>query len=150
MVLKPLGASSKRRLTQVRHRFISKALSLSYNSPIEMGSAAFQYMYDTAGNTYLDCANNIFHVGHCHPIVIRAAQRQQAKLNTNTRYLYDQLNSYAENLLSKFDARLSKVFFVNSGSAATDLALRLSRNYTGTNRTLVMDHGYHGQYRCSN
>lgn len=129
---------------QSRNRFLSKALSLSYTSPIKMKSAAFQYMYEANGKTYLDCANNIFHVGHSHPRVIEAAQRQFARLNTNTRYLYDELNGYAENLLSKFDARLSKVFFVNSGSAATDLALRLSRNFTGTNRTLVMDHGYHG------
>ncbi len=129
---------------QSRNRFLSKVLSLSYTSPIKMKSAAFQYMYETNGKTYLDCANNIFHVGHAHPRVVEAAQRQFAKLNTNTRYLYDELLSYAENLLNKFDSRLNKVFFVNSGSAATDLALRLSRNFTGTNRTMVMEHGYHG------
>ncbi|MEQ9425788.1 MAG: aminotransferase class III-fold pyridoxal phosphate-dependent enzyme [Cyclobacteriaceae bacterium] len=127
-----------------RNLFLSKALSLSYSSPIKMNAAAFQYMYDSAGKAYLDCANNIFHVGHGHPRVVEAAQRQMAKLNTNTRYLYEALNQYAENLLSRFDARLNKVFFVNSGSAATDLALRLARNYTGTNKTLAMDYGYHG------
>jgi len=131
-------------LVKSRHLLLSKAMSLSYSSPIRMTKAAFQYMYDASGRTYLDCANNIFHVGHGHPRVIEAAQRQMAQLNTNTRYLYDQLNSYAENLLSKFDSRLNKIFFVNSGSAASDLALRLSRNYTGVRRTMVMDHGYHG------
>ena len=131
-------------LVKSRHLHLSKAMSLSYSSPIRMTKAAFQYMYDASGKTYLDCANNIFHVGHGHPRVIEAAQRQMAQLNTNTRYLYDQLNSYAENLLSKFDSRLNKIFFVNSGSAASDLALRLSRNYTGVRRTMVMDHGYHG------
>ena len=129
---------------RIRNSHLSKALSLSYSSPIKMHSAAFQYMYAADGTTYLDCANNIFHVGHGHPKIVHAAQRQLAKLNTNTRYLYDELNNYAEKLLSKFDKRLNKVFFVNSGSAATDLALRLSRNFTGTNRTMVMDHGYHG------
>ncbi len=129
---------------QSRNRYISKALSLSYTSPIKMSAAAFQYMYEVNGKTYLDCANNIFHVGHAHPRVIAAAQKQFAKLNTNTRYLYDELNNYAENLLAKFDSRLNKIFFVNSGSAATDLALRLARNYTRSSRTMVMDHGYHG------
>ena len=129
---------------ETRNRYISKVLSLSYSPPIEMTATAFQYMYDTTGKTYLDCANNIFHVGHSHPKIIEAAQRQIARLNTNTRYLYNELNDYAKNLLSKFDLRLNKIFFVNSGSAATDLALRLSRNFTGTNRTMVMDHGYHG------
>jgi 4-aminobutyrate aminotransferase-like enzyme len=67
-----------------------------------------------------------------------------AKLNTNTRYLYDSLNEYAEKLLSKFPGSLDKVFFVNSGSAATDLALRMAEVHTGSKRTMVMEHGYHG------
>ena len=127
-----------------RHQFISKALSLSYSAPIRMQRAAFQYMYDDKGRSYLDCVNNIFHVGHAHPRIVESSQRQTARLNTNTRYLYDELNTYAEHLLSTFSAPLNKVFFVNSGSAATDLALRLSRNYTGSYKTLIMDHGYHG------
>jgi len=127
-----------------RYEHMSSILSVSYSTPVYMKGAAFQYMYDAYGNTFLDAYNNIPQVGHSHPKVVEAGQRQMAKLNTNTRYLYDSLNEYAEKLLSKFAGSLDKVFFVNSGSAATDLALRMAEVHTGSKRTMVMEHGYHG------
>ena len=130
-----------------RDTHISKALSLSFPRPIKMTGAAFQYMYDSEGNAYLDAYNNIPHVGHCHPRVVQAGRRQMAALNTNTRYLTDQLNDYSEQLLAKFPEALDKVFFVNSGSAASDLAIRLSMNHTGNGKIMVMESGYHGQTR---
>lgn len=131
-------------LVEHRHKFIPSVLSLSYSKPIHMNRAAFQYMYDTDGNTFLDAYNNIPHVGHAHPRVVEAGQRQIAILNTNTRYAYDLLNEYAEKLISKFPSKLSKVYFVNSGSAASDLAIRLARQHTGHENIMVMEHGYHG------
>jgi 4-aminobutyrate aminotransferase-like enzyme/Ser/Thr protein kinase RdoA (MazF antagonist) len=127
-----------------RYRYFSKAVSLSYNEPIQMAGAAMQYMYGEDGATYLDCVNNIPHVGHCHPRIVEAGQRQMAILNTNTRYLYKSLDQYAGKLLSKFPPSLSKVFFVNSGSAATDLAVRLAEAHTGRRDYLVLDYAYHG------
>ncbi len=130
-----------------RHRSISPILSLSYEKPIYMKGAAFQYMYDAYGNAYLDAYNNIPHVGHLHPKVVTAGQRAMARLNTNTRYLYDDLNVYSEKLLAKFPKELSKVFFVNSGSAASDLAIRLATYFTKKKKIVVMEHGYHGHTR---
>jgi len=127
-----------------RWRYISKSLSVSYSQPIKMVKAAFQYMYDASGKTYLDARNNIPHVGHCHPKVVQAGQRQMALLNTNTRYLYDQLDDYAEQLLAKFPEPLNKVFFVNSGSAASDLAIRLAYTHTRYQKIMAVEHGYHG------
>jgi len=127
-----------------RQTYFSSVLSLNYDEPIRMVKAAFQYMYDDRGNTYLDCVNNICHVGHCHPRVVEAGQKQMANLNTNTRYIYDELNRYAEKLCSTFPDELNKVFFVNSGSAATDLALRLARTHTNRENIIVVDHAYHG------
>nr|WP_298929557.1 aminotransferase class III-fold pyridoxal phosphate-dependent enzyme [uncultured Allomuricauda sp.] len=127
-----------------RHQHISPILSLSYKKPIFMVGAAFQYMYDNHGNTILDAYNNIPHVGHSHPKVVEAGQRQMAKLNTNTRYLYDLLPTYSEKLLSKFPKSLNKVYFVNSGSAASDLAMRLAHAHTKHKKLMVMEHGYHG------
>lgn len=131
-------------LLSKRQSHLSNSLSTSYSNPIYMDSAAFQYMYDKQGNTYLDAYNNIPHVGHQHPVVTEAAVRQLKRLNTNTRYLYDELTDYAEKLLSRFPDQLCKVFFVNSGSAATDLALRLANVATGRKEIAVMEHGYHG------
>lgn len=127
-----------------RWKVISKSFSLSYNKPIKMEKAAFQYMYDNLGNTYLDLRNNIPHVGHCHPKVIKAGQAAMAKLNTNTRYLYDEIHQYSGNVLSKFPSKLNKIFFVNSGSAASDLALRLAKAHTERSKMMVMEYGYHG------
>ena len=129
---------------QERHSVISPVFGLSYTKPIYMNRSAFQYMYDIYGNTFLDAYNNIPHVGHSHPKVVEAGQKQMARLNTNTRYIYDELNRYAELLLSKFPASLNKVYFVNSGSAASDLAIRLAKTHSGHNNVLVTEHGYHG------
>ncbi len=127
-----------------RHKVISPILSLSYDEPLYVNRAAFQYMYDVYGNTFLDAYNNIPHVGHSHPRVAEAGQRQMARLNTNTRYVYDLLETYAARLLEKFPPQLSKVFFVNSGSAAADLAVRLAIKHTNHPNLMVMEHGYHG------
>ncbi len=142
--LKEETISSTKNIIKKRYEHISPLLSLSYDDPIQISRSAFQYMYDKSGGTYLDAYNNIPHVGHCHPEVVEAGQRQMAKLNTNTRYLYDHLAEYAEKLLAKFPKSLTKVYFVNSGSAASDLAIRLSKNYTQKSDILVVEHGYHG------
>ena len=76
--------------------------------------------------------------------MVRAGQRTMAKLNTNTRYIYEELLSYTDKLLSKFPAHLNKVFLVNSGSAASDLALRIAKTHTKKNKVMVLQHGYHG------
>ncbi len=142
--------SPKKSLTgQLKRRtdYLSKALSLSYKEPIEMYGSAFQYMYDTHGNTFLDAYNNIMLAGHCHPKVVKAGQWAMGKLNTNTRYIYEELLSYSEKLLSRFPSHLNKVFFVNSGSAASDLAIRMAMTHTGKEKIMVLEHGYHGNTR---
>ncbi|MFM1879007.1 MAG: hypothetical protein RLZZ241_1873 [Bacteroidota bacterium] len=131
-------------LPKMRTRFFSAALSLSYNRPITMEKAAFQYMYGADGSTYLDAYNNIMLVGHSHPYLGMQGARAMNTLNTNTRYHYRALYSYTEKLLAHFPKKLSKVFFVNSGSAATDLALRLARKYTGRRTIAALEYGYHG------
>jgi ethanolamine-phosphate phospho-lyase len=142
--LPPLETPSVDQVIQKRYAHISPLLSLSYDQPIHMVGAAFQYMYGADGQTFLDAYNNIPHVGHSHPRVVASGQRQMAKLNTNTRYLYDQLADYAEKVLSKFPEKLNKIYFVNSGSEATDLAIRMAKNHTKNESVMVMEHGYHG------
>ncbi|WP_397363876.1 aminotransferase class III-fold pyridoxal phosphate-dependent enzyme [Olleya sp. R77988] len=132
-----------------RLQHISPILSLSYKKPIHMVRSAFQYMYDADGNTFLDAYNNIPHVGHSHPKVVEAGKKQMAKLNTNTRYLFDELAIYAEKLLGHFPNKLNRVFFVNSGSAASDLAIRMANNHTCSKHMMVMELGYHGNTQTS-
>ena len=131
-------------LIKKRKKHLSKAYSLSYKSPIQINKAAFQYMYDSNGNTYLDAYNNVPLVGHEHPRITRSAQKQIAKLNTNTRYLYPNLTEYSKLLLKKFPKKFNKVFFLNSGSAATDLAIRIAKTHTQNKNIAVLEQGYHG------
>ena len=127
-----------------RDNYLSRTLSLSYTTPIPMVRAGLQYMYDADGKTYLDAYNNIMLVGHAHPRVVEAGSRTYARLNTNTRYLYDELTEYAKELLSYFPPELCRVFFVNSGSAAADLALRMAFHHTGKRDIVALEEGYHG------
>ena len=131
-------------LIAARRRHLGKMLSLSYRQPLKIVRGTGTYLYDEAGREYLDCVNNVCHVGHCHPRIVAAGATQMAALNTNTRYLHDNIVTYAERLTATLPDRLSVCFFVNSGSEANDLALRMARNHTGRRHLLVLDHAYHG------
>src|SRR6267142_763531 len=119
-------------------------MSISYNDPVKIVRGSMQYLYDDEGREYLDAYNNVAHVGHCHPRVVKAGQDQMAQLNTNTRYLHELINRYAERLTATLPASLSVCFFVNSGSEANELALRLARAHTKASDLIVLDHAYHG------
>ena len=120
------------------------ALSLAYDEPLQIVRGYMQYLYDDDGRAYLDAVNNVPHVGHCHPRVVRAGQRQMALLNTNTRYRHPLRDAYTARLLARFPDPLNVVYFVCTGSEANELALRLARAYTGRRDVLVLDGAYHG------
>jgi len=127
-----------------RRTRIGRNLSISYRQPIKVVRGLAQYLFDESGRAYLDGVNNVAHVGHCHPYVVAAGQRQMAVLNTNTRYLHDAINEYARRLSATLPPQLSVFFFVNSGSEANDLALRLARTATGRQDVITVDVAYHG------
>ena len=134
----------KKELLNERSVVLSRALSLNFASPLEITRGEGAYLYEPNGRNYLDMVNNVAHVGHCHPRIVAAGQRQMAMLNTNTRYINQNAIEFARALASTMPDPLSVVFFVNSGSEANDLALRLARNHTGARGMLVLDHAYHG------
>ena len=127
-----------------RRTLMGKNLSISYERPLKIVRGWMQYLYDDTGRAYLDVYNNVPLVGHSHPRVVKAAQEQLALLNTNTRYLHDNVNRYAERLTQKLPEPLRVCFFVNSGSEANELALRLARAHTGREDVIVLEHAYHG------
>jgi len=140
----PRAGLSDEQIREVRAQHIGKSLSISYRKPLKIVRGWMQYLYDENGRTYLDAVNNVSHVGHCHPRVVKAGQEQMAVLNTNTRYLHDKLVLYAERLCATLPASLSVCFFVCSGSEANELALRLARTHTRQKDMIVVDAGYHG------
>jgi len=131
-------------ILKVRRNHLGKSLSISYGKPLNIVRGVAQYLYSDTGQAYLDCINNVCHVGHCHPHIVAAGQQQMAVLNTNTRYLHDNITRYAERLLAKFPEPLSVCFFVCTGSEANELALRMARTYTKAEDIIMLDGAYHG------
>ncbi len=117
---------------------------LVYQRPIRMVRAEGVWMFDADGRRYLDVYNNVASVGHCHPRVVEAIAKQAAMLNTNTRYLYDNVHDYAERLLATFPGRLSNIVFTCTGSESNDFALRLTKSFTGGAGFVVTETAYHG------
>jgi 4-aminobutyrate aminotransferase-like enzyme/Ser/Thr protein kinase RdoA (MazF antagonist) len=142
-----LTAAARRELTDTlddRRRLLGPNLSISYRKPLRIVRGIGSYLFDDDGRSYLDSVNNVAHVGHAHPHVVAAGQRQMAVLNTNTRYLHENVIEYASRLGALLPDPLSVCFFVNSGSEANDLALRLIRAHTGNQDVICVEHGYHG------
>ncbi len=131
-------------IKRLRKQHLGGNLSLSYRTPLHIVRGIGRHLYDAAGRAYLDAVNNVPHVGHCHPAVVRAAQRQQPILSTNTRYLHAALVQYAQRIAGTMPDPLEVCFFVNSGSEANDLALRLAHAYTSAAGIVVLDGAYHG------
>jgi 4-aminobutyrate aminotransferase-like enzyme/Ser/Thr protein kinase RdoA (MazF antagonist) len=127
-----------------RRAFLGPNLSLSYQKPLKIVRGWRQYLYDDTGRAYLDAYNNVPLVGHSHPRVVRAVHEQSGLLNSNTRYLHDNVVLYAKRLTEKLPDPLRVCYFVNSGSEANELALRLARARTGRDETIVLEHAYHG------
>ena len=144
-----LRGLDKAQLLAERRRHFCAAQSISYanTDPLLIVSGHGATLVDEAGRRFLDTRNNVAHVGHAHPAVAAAVAEQVATLNTNTRYLHPNVCALAKKLLATMPAPLSDgvVFFVNSGSEANDLAVRLARAFNPRSElTLVVDHAYHG------
>jgi 4-aminobutyrate aminotransferase-like enzyme len=94
----PKHAPTKEETLAARRERLGGNLSIAYRSPVKIVRGWMQYLYDEQGRKYIDAYNNVAHVGHCHPRVVDAARSQIGVLNTNTRYLHDNINRYAERL----------------------------------------------------
>lgn len=135
---------NKESTLEARKRLLGRNLSVAYRNPVKIVRGEMQYLYDDEGRRYLDAYNNVAHVGHCHPRVVAAGVEQMRTLNTNTRYLHDLILEYAEQLTATLPSALSVCYFVNSGSEANELALRLARAHTKARDLIVLEHAYHG------
>jgi 4-aminobutyrate aminotransferase-like enzyme len=128
----------------IRANHLGKSLSLSYDEPLHIVRGFGPYLYDSDARRYLDTVNNVAHVGHEHPAVVKAGQQQMGLLNTNTRYLHENITGLAKELLATLPPELSVVHFVNSGSEANELALRMARTWQGHTDMIAVEVGYHG------
>lgn len=131
-------------LIQYRKAHLGKSLSLQYNTPIKMVRGAGAYLLDENGTKYLDTVNNVAHVGHEHYKVVKAGQNQMGLINTNSRYLHENINILAKTILDTLPPKLSVLHFVNSGSEANELAIRMVKSATNERDIIASEVGYHG------
>ncbi|WP_235537820.1 aminotransferase class III-fold pyridoxal phosphate-dependent enzyme [Sediminicola sp. YIK13] len=143
-VLDANNATPDEEIVAFRKQHLGRSLSLQYKTPIKMVRGAGQYLLDQFGRKYLDTVNNVAHVGHEHPDVVKAGQEQMALINTNTRYLHENINNLAKELLETIPPELSVLHFVNSGSEANELAIRMVKAVTGEKDIIASEVGYHG------
>ncbi|WP_126975320.1 aspartate aminotransferase family protein [Frigidibacter oleivorans] len=130
-----------------RQRLLGPAYRLFYKTPVEVSRAKGVYLYDRHGTEYLDAYNNVVSVGHSHPRVVAAIQKQLEVLCTHTRYMQEPLLDYAEALIGTFGGELGRTgcaMFTCTGSEANDLALRIARYHTGKTGVIVTAEAYHG------
>ncbi|MDE8603116.1 aminotransferase class III-fold pyridoxal phosphate-dependent enzyme [Marinomonas sp. RSW2] len=119
-------------------------LKLTYSDPVMFMRGWKHHLFDEWGRPYLDSYNNVPHVGHAHPRIQQVAADQLLRMNSNTRYLHPAQIAFADKVLSRMPKSLDVCFFVNSGTEANELALRLARAHTGGKDMITPDHGYHG------
>ncbi|MDX9666339.1 aminotransferase [Pseudomonas sp. P5_152] len=102
------------------------------------------HLIDMQGRSYLDMLNNVAVLGHGHPRMAAEASRQWSLLNTNSRFHYAAIAEFSERLLALAPDSMDRVFLVNSGSEANDLAIRLAWAYSGARDMLSVLEAYHG------
>jgi 4-aminobutyrate aminotransferase-like enzyme/Ser/Thr protein kinase RdoA (MazF antagonist) len=131
-------------LINYRQQHLGKSLSLQYKTPLKIVRGSGSYLIDQNGKKYLDTVNNVAHVGHEHPKVIKAGQSQMTVLNTNSRYLHENINKLAAELIETLPPELNVFHFVNSGSEANELAIRMAKAFTNQKDIIASEMGYHG------
>lgn len=127
-----------------RESLLGRNMSTFYQDPVHLVKGEGVWLFDADGRKYLDCYNNVPHVGHCHPRVVEAICRQASTLNTHTRYLHEGILDYVERLTATFDKSLDTAILTCTGSEANDIALRMAQAVTGKTGVIATNHTYHG------
>lgn len=129
-----------------RGRIFAAAQERYYERPPQIQRGWRHHLIDTTARTYIDMVNNVAGLGHAHPKVADAANRQLRTLATNSRFLFRELAEYSEALLALMPegSDLDTVLLVNSGSEAVDLAIRLAQAATSRSTVVALREAYHG------
>ncbi len=136
--------SDTRKLTDKRSKVLGESYRLFYRKPVHLVRGEGQYLWDAAGDKYLDVYNNVASIGHCHPAVTEAVTQQMKMLNTHTRYLHENILDYSEALLATTPEAIDRAMYMCTGSEANDLAIRVARAFSGGSGIIVSKEAYHG------
>lgn len=144
---RPYAGPAKDEVLALRKQFLNPTIFTYYAKPLMIVEGHMQYLYDETGRRYLDGFGGIVtvSVGHCHPKIVAAVNRQNEILqHTTTIYLNPCVAEYARDLAGRMPGDLKVCYFVNSGSEANDLAILMARAFTGNFDVLALRNCYHG------
>jgi len=123
-------------------------LALYYEDPIEITHGEGRYVWDAAGNKYLDFFGGILTTmtAHALPEVTKAVSEQAGRIiHSSTLYLNRPMVELAERIAQLSGIPDARVFFTTSGTEANDTALLLATSYRRSNQILAMRNSYHGR-----
>jgi alanine-glyoxylate transaminase/(R)-3-amino-2-methylpropionate-pyruvate transaminase len=144
---RPYAGPSRAEVLALRRQYVNPAIFTYYKEPLMIVEGHMQYLYDETGRRYLDGFGGIVtvSVGHCHPRIVAAVNRQNEILqHTTTIYLNPCIAEYARELAARMPGDLKVCYFTNSGSEANDLAILMARAYTGNFDVVALRNCYHG------
>lgn len=140
----PVSGQSISQMMARRGKVMGSRPYVFYDPPLHLVRGEGVWLFDVEGRRFMDLYNNVPIVGHCNARVADAIAAQTRILNTNTRYLGEQLLDYAERLGALTGGALTACAFVNSGSEANDIAWRMARTWTGNRGAITQEFAYHG------
>lgn len=145
----PYEGPSKAEVIALRQQYLTPGLVTYYRDPLLVVEGSMQYVWDEQGTRYLDAFAGIVtvSVGHCHPYVVEKVREQVGKLqHTTTIYLHPTIGQFGQKLAEHMPAGmgLGVTYFTNSGSEANELAVLMSREFTGNNDVIALRNAYHG------
>jgi len=116
---------------------------------LEIDHAAGIYLFDKNGKSYVDLVSGfaVSNIGHRHPKVIAAIKAQLDKylhLTVYGEFVQTPMVLFAQKLVAVLPDSLNNVYFVNSGTEATEGALKLAKKYTGRSGIVSFYNSYHG------
>lgn len=128
---------------------LNTAQTSSSPRSLEVERAEGMYLFDPSGKSYMDLVSGfaVSNTGHRHPKVVDAIKDQVDKylhLTVYGEFIQSPQVKFAERLASILPDNLHSVYFVNSGTEATEGALKLAKRYTGRSKIIACARSYHG------
>ena len=128
---------------------LNTAQTSSFPRSLEVERAEGMYLYDPNGKRYIDLVSGfaVSNTGHRHPRVVEAIKEQVDKylhLTVYGEYIQSPQVKFAAKLASVLPQSLHSVYFVNSGTEATEGAMKLAKRFTGRSNIVACTNSYHG------
>ncbi len=142
------SATQQSDIVRKHKEFLFPAVATYYEDPLALVRGEGSYVWDDAGNRYLDCFGGVLtvSVGHANPKVVAAIVEQVKTLqHTSALYANKPQSDLAEKLYQITPGRLQKSFFTSSGTEADDTAIMAAKIHTGRHEIVVLRHSYSGR-----